>query len=288
MLENKLYKIALKSALLSKQFFLGNFTSLFKGNGINFKELREYQLGDDIKSINWVATARYSKALVKINEEERQHHIVFLIDVSKSVEFGTTTKTKKELIAEICFLIAYSSYQNNDKIGAIFFSNRIEKVIPLSNNNNNISVIAKNLINFEAISIGTDYSSVLTYLTVNFPKHSIVFIISDFISEINYEKELSIAAKKFTIIPIKISDPSENNNNKLELRSTLIKILDKEDNVITIINSKELEQIKKEKEMKEKYFSEVLKKYRIRYINIEINNNYIIKLKDFFQKYSYM
>jgi len=282
-IDNKIHKIALNSALISKKFFAGNFTSLFCGNGINFKELRDYQIGDDVKSISWTASARYSKTLIKINEEDKQQHVIFLIDVSKSIEFGTKEKTKKDLIIEICFLIAYSSYRNNDKIAAIFFSDKIEKVIPLSNNKHNLSLIANNLINFSPTSNGTDYSCVLNYLTSNFSKDSIVFIFSDFITELNYETELGIAAKKFKIVPIKISDPIENKYESSN--SGLIKVLNEENGIVHFVNLKKSNTIRDEIKKRNQYFFYILKKHHIKYITLETNSKYILKLISFFQKY---
>jgi uncharacterized protein (DUF58 family) len=280
-ISDKVKKIKFNSAIISKQLFAGNFLSVFSGQGINFKELREYNFGDDIKSIDWLATAKTNKTYVKINEEERQQNIIFLLDVSKSIEFGQVKngklfKNKKDIIAELCFTVAYSSIKNNDKIGAVFFSERIEKVIPLSNQTNNISLIAKTLYDFEPQKSGTNFSSSLKFINSAFKKDTIIFIFSDFFTELNFEKELSIAAKKFKLLAIQITDFSEESISDLGL----IKTYNKETNKIEYIevSNKILEEAKKS----QKKLKDLMKKNSINFVNFEINENYLSKLKAFF------
>lgn len=267
--------------MLSKQFFAGNFKSLFKGNGSNFKELREYNVGDDIKSIDWKTSARYAKPFVKINEEERLQKIYFLIDVSKSIEFGTSDRTIKDIIAEICFILAYSCFKNNDEVGAIFFSNKVEKIIPLSNHKNTLSIIAKELIDFKPTNSGTNYKDTLEYVNLSVKKNTVIFFISDFISDFDYEKELAIFSKKFNPIIIQINDTFEENIPK----TNLIKVLDKEKQVVRYVEISDAEKIKSQILQKQLLFEKKLKQYRIKFISINTEENYILKIKTFFDKY---
>ncbi len=277
----KISRLKLHSTILSKQYFAGNFRSLFKGNGLNFKEIREYVVEDDIKSIDWKTSAKYAKPFIKINEEERFQQIFFVIDVSKSIEFGTSYITKKDLIAEICFLIAYSSAKNNDKIGAIFFSEEIEKVIPLSKNQNAVSIIAKELLELNPQNTGTSYKNILNYINKNIKKNTIIFILSDFISDIDYEKELSILSKKFTPIFIQINDNFEQNIPK----TNLIKVFDSETQTTKYIEIEYNQKLQAQINQKQLFFEKKLKQYRIRHLNIELRENYIKKLKTFFNNY---
>ena len=282
-ISDKVKKIKLSSAILSKQLFAGNFLSIFSGQGMNFKELREYNFGDDIKSIDWSATAKTNKTYVKINEEERQQNIIFWVDVSKSIEFGQVKngellKNKKDIISELCFLLAYSSIKNNDKIGAIFFSEKIEKIIPLSNQTNSISLIAKTLYDFEPQNSGTDFSSALKFINTAFKKDTIIFIFSDFFTNLNFEKELSIAAKKFKLLAFQITDFSEEKIIKNDFG--LIKTFNREANKIEYIevSNKILEDAKNS----QKRLKDLMKKFAINFLTIEINENYLAKLKAFF------
>ena len=282
-ISDKVKKIKLSSAILSKQLFAGNFLSIFSGQGMNFKELREYNFGDDIKSIDWSATAKTNKTYVKINEEERQQNIIFWVDVSKSIEFGQVKngellKNKKDIISELCFLLAYSSIKNNDKIGAIFFSEKIEKIIPLSNQTNSISLIAKTLYDFEPQNSGTDFSTALKFINTAFKKDTIIFIFSDFFTNLNFEKELSIAAKKFKLLAFQITDFSEEKIIKNDFG--LIKTFNREANKIEYIevSNKILEDAKNS----QKRLKDLMKKFAINFLTIEINENYLAKLKAFF------
>lgn len=275
-----LQKIKINSALLSKQLFAGNFLSVFKGQGINFAELREYQTGDDYKRIDWATSARMNKPFVRINEAERQQNIVFLVDCSKSIEAGNIIKTKKQLIIELCFLLAYSSAKNNDKIGSIFFSDEVEKIIPLSNNSNQLSIIAKFLLDFEPENKGTNLHNILNFINFSLKKNAIVFILSDFISNINYQKELAIAAKKFQLIVIQIID---NFNNSVP-NIGLVKIFDEETNKNYFIDTSQKRMNLKIKENNDKLFL-VFKKNNIKYLQLELDDNYIVKLKNFFERY---
>ena len=280
-ISDKIKRIKFNSAILSKQLFAGNFLSIFSGQGINFKELREYNWGDDVKSINWSASAKTNKTYIKVNEEERQQHIIFLVDVSKSLEFGQVEngkllKNKKDIIAELCFTVAYSSIQNNDKIGAVFFSEKIEQVIPLSNQANNISLIAKTLYDFEPQKSGTDFCTSLKFINSAFKKDTIVFIFSDFFTDLNFARELAIAAKKFKLLAIQITDFNERNISDLGL----VRIFNRETNEIEYIEVSN--KILEEASNSQKQLENLMKKNSINFTSLEINENYLSPLKIFF------
>ena len=280
-ISDKIKRIKFNSAILSKQLFAGNFLSIFSGQGINFKELREYNWGDDVKSINWSASAKTNKTYIKVNEEERQQHIIFLVDVSKSLEFGQVEngkllKNKKDIIAELCFTVAYSSIQNNDKIGAVFFSEKIEQVIPLSNQANNISLIAKTLYDFESQKSGTDFCTSLKFINSAFKKDTIVFIFSDFFTDLNFARELAIAAKKFKLLAIQITDFNERNISDLGL----VRIFNRETNEIEYIEVSN--KILEEASNSQKQLENLMKKNSINFTSLEINENYLSPLKIFF------
>ncbi|MCL2312455.1 MAG: DUF58 domain-containing protein [Firmicutes bacterium] len=288
-ISDKFRKFKLNSAIISKQLFAGNFLSVFSGQGMNFKELREYNFGDDIKSIDWSATAKTNKTYIKINEEERQQNIVFLVDVSKSIEGrrgvlpmpienAELTKNKKDIISELCFTVAYSSIKNNDKIGAVFFSEKIEKVIPLTNQANSISLIAKTLDNFEPQNSGTDFRSALQFINSAFKKGTIIFIFSDFFTDLNFEKELSIAAKKFKLLAFQITDFNEENISDLGL----IRTYNRETNKIEYIEV--TKNILEEANIFNEKLKKVMRKNSINFLSLEINENYLVKLKAFFDR----
>ena len=286
---NKIRQIKLNSAILSEQLFAGNFLSIFSGQGMNFKELREYNLGDDVKSIDWSASAKTNKTYVKVNEEERQQHIVFLLDVSKSIEFGyeensRLIKNKKDVIAELCFTLAYSSIKNNDKIGAVFFSNKIEKVIPISNNSNTISIITKYLFDeqpqFDKTNNGTDLRKALNFAISAFKKDTIIFIFSDFFTNLDFEKELAIAAKKFKLIAFQITDKNE----KIKQDIGLMKIFNKETNKLEFIEVSESSKVVENVHSKQMELEKMMKKNNILFTGFEITENYFLKLKHLFMQ----
>lgn len=279
----KIRQIKFNSAILSEQLFAGNFLSIFSGQGINFKELREYNLGDDVKSIDWSASAKTNKTYVKVNEEERQQHIVFLIDVSKSIEFGyeenaRLIKNKKDVIVELCFTLAYSSIKNNDKIGAVFFSDEIEKVIPISGHSNTISIITKHLFDEQPQKSGTDLRKALNFAITAFKKNTIIFIFSDFFTDLNFAKELSIAAKKFKLIAFRIMDKNE----EIEQDIGLVKIFNKETNKLEFIDVTKSSGVVRNARINQRELELLMKKNNILFADIEISENYFLKLKHLF------
>ena len=202
-------KIEIKTRGLSKNIFAGEYHSAFKGRGMTFSEVREYQYGDDIRSIDWNVTARYHHPYVKIFEEERELTVMLLIDVSGSRDFGTISKWKRNQITEIAAVLAFSAIQNNDKIGVIFFSNKIEKFIPPKKGRTHILHIIRELIDFKPEERQTDIAGALRYLTNAIKKHCTCFLISDFMDEQSFEHALVIANKKHDVVALRVYDPRE-------------------------------------------------------------------------------
>jgi uncharacterized protein (DUF58 family) len=206
----KVRRIEIKTRGLSRNIFAGEYHSAFKGRGMAFSEVREYQFGDDIRNIDWNVTARYNKPFVKVFEEERELTVMLLIDVSGSRDFGTFDKYKKNVITEIAAVLAFSAIQNNDKIGVIFFSDKIEKFIPPKKGKSHILRIIMELIDFEPESRATNITNSLQYLTNAIKKRCTAFVISDFIDNNKELKHaLTIANNKHDIVAIRIFDERE-------------------------------------------------------------------------------
>ena len=205
----KVRKIEIKTRGLSRNIFAGEYHSAFKGRGMAFSEVREYQYGDDIRDIDWNVTARYARPYVKVYEEERELTVMLLIDVSGSKEFGTFQVMKNEITTEIAATLAFSAIQNNDKIGVIFFSNRIEKFIPPQKGRKHILYIIRELLNFQPENKKTDISQALKYLTNVIKKRCTTFLISDFINQSSYSDALTIANRKHDVVAIQVYDRRE-------------------------------------------------------------------------------
>lgn len=220
----KVRKVEIKTRGLSNQLFSGEYHTAFKGRGMTFSEVREYQAGDDIRAIDWNVTARFNNTYVKIFEEEREMTVMLLVDVSASGEFGTQKQLKQELITELCAVLAFSAIQNNDKIGVIFFTDKIEKFIPPKKGKTHILRIIRDLIEFKPEHKKTDIKQALKYLTNVIKKRSIAFVISDFITDANFIDALKIANKKHDLVALRIYDKRE-----MELPNIgLVKFIDAE------------------------------------------------------------
>ncbi len=204
----KVRKIEIKTRGLSQQIFSGHYHSAFKGRGMAFSEVREYQYGDEIRSIDWNVTARFNHPYVKIFEEERELTVMLLIDVSGSNEFGTKKQFKEDLMTEIAAVIAFSAIHNNDKVGVIFFSDKVEKFIPPKKGTSHILRIIRELIDFKPESQKTDLSEGLRFLTNAIKKRCTAFIISDFI-DAPFEKAIRIASGKHDIVALRVYDHRE-------------------------------------------------------------------------------
>jgi len=202
----KVRKIEIKTRRLSRNIFAGEYHTAFKGRGMTFSEVREYQFGDDIRSIDWNVTARFRRPYVKVYEEERELTVMLLVDVSQSNMFGSGENLKRDIMNEIAATLAFSAIQNNDKIGVIFFSDRIEKFIPPKKGRKHILYIIRELIDFQPVGQNTDIEVVLKYFTNVIKKRCTAFILSDFIAQNNYQDAASIANRKHDIVKLRIYD----------------------------------------------------------------------------------
>ena len=205
----KVRKIEIKTRGLTNHIFSGQYHSAFKGRGMTFSEVREYQYGDDIRNIDWNVTARFHKPFVKIFEEEREMTVMLLIDVSGSNDFGSIDATKRDITAELAAVLAFSAIQNNDKVGVIFFSDQIEKFIPPKKGSSHILRIIREIVTFTPEHKGTDIGEGLKFLTSAIKKRTTAFLISDFVTNKPFEQEMRIAARKHDLISLRITDKRE-------------------------------------------------------------------------------
>ncbi len=204
----KVRRIEIKTKGLSQHLFSGEYSSAFKGRGMSFSEVRNYFPGDDVRTIDWNVTARTNEAHVKVFEEERELTVMLVIDVSRSSLFGTSQQMKNEFITEVAAVLAFSAIHNNDKVGVIFFSDKVEKFIPPKKGKQHILRIIREMLDLEPESKGTDLGVALRYLNNIVKKRSIVFILSDFLTK-DYEQPLRISAKRHDIVGIRIHDQRE-------------------------------------------------------------------------------
>ena len=205
----KVRKIEIKTRGLTNHIFSGQYHSAFKGRGMTFSEVREYQYGDDIRNIDWNVTARFHKPFIKVFEEEREMTVMLLIDVSGSNDFGSVDATKRDITAELAAVLAFSAIQNNDKVGVIFFSDQIEKFIPPKKGSSHILRIIREIVTFTPQHNGTDIGEGLKFLTSAIKKRTTAFIISDFVTSKPFEQEMRIAARKHDLISLRITDKRE-------------------------------------------------------------------------------
>lgn len=204
----KVRRIEIKTRGLSRHIFAGEYHSAFKGRGIAFSEVREYQYGDDIRNIDWNVTARFNHPYVKIFEEERELTVMLLIDVSSSGNFGTSVNFKKDVLTEVAAVLSFSAIYNNDKIGVVFFSDIVEKFIPPQKGRKHILRIIRELLDFKPKSTKTNLDEPLRFLTNGIKKRCTAFILSDFLSP-DFEEALKIASNKHDVVALKVSDPFE-------------------------------------------------------------------------------
>lgn len=205
----KVRKIEIKTRGLTNHIFSGQYHSAFKGRGMTFSEVREYQYGDDIRNIDWNVTARFHKPFVKIFEEEREMTVMLLVDVSGSNDFGSIDAIKRDITAELAAVLAFSAIQNNDKVGVIFFSDQIEKFIPPKKGSSHILRIIREIVTFTPQHKGTDIGEGLKFLTSAIKKRTTAFLISDFVTSKPFEQEMRIAARKHDLISLRITDKRE-------------------------------------------------------------------------------
>lgn len=281
----KVRRIEIKTRGLSRNIFAGQYHSAFKGRGMAFSEVREYQYGDDIRDIDWNVTARYVRPYVKVFEEERELTVMLLIDVSGSRDFGSVNVMKKEVITEIAATLAFSAIQNNDKIGVVFFSDKIEKFIPPQKGKKHILYIIRELIDFKPQDTKTDIGQVLKFLTNAIKKRCTTFLISDFIDKDGFKDALTIANRKHDVVAIQVYDRRET-----ELPSVgLMKIKDAETGAERWIDSSSARVREVYKEWwnrRQTIMSDSFKKCRVDSVSIRTEDDYVKALIALFDKRS--
>ena len=277
----KVRHIEIRTRSLVNDLFGGEYHSVFKGRGMSFSEVREYFPGDDIKLIDWNVTARSNLPHVKIFEEERELTVMLIVDVSGSEAFATKNKLKKEIITEIAATLAFSALKNNDKVGAILFSDKVELFIPPNKGKSHILRIIRELIEFTPNSIKTNIDSSLRFLLNVIQKQAIVFLLSDFIDE-NYDKSLKLASKKFDLTGIRIYDIKETEIQKIGI----VPIIDAESGKLEWVdtNSKKVRQnYKTNYERNIKQFHSLFKKNGAGVIDCRVDESYVKKLLGYFK-----
>lgn len=278
----KIRKIEIKTKGLSKDIFSGDYHSSFKGRGMAFSEVREYSFGDDIRAIDWNVTARSNQTHIKIFEEERELTVILLVDMSASESFGTDVRFKRELIVELCAVISFSAMQNNDKIGVIFFSDKVEKFIPPKKGKKHILRIISELLEFKPESKKTDVGVALKYLTNTVKKRAIVFVMSDFMDK-GYSDVMKIAAKKHDTILVQIYDKLEAELPNVGLIN--VRDLENGNELLLDTSSKKIREIYRNNWLSyQNYLAESSKKSKLDVIQIQTKDNYILPLRAFFKK----
>lgn len=284
----KVRKIEIKTRALSHQIFAGEYHSAFKGRGMAFSEVREYQFGDDVRNMDWNVTARLRSPYVKVFEEERELTVVLLIDVSRSGLFGTSGMTKKDLIAEIAAVLSFSAILNNDKVGALFFSDKVEKFIPPKKGRSHLLHIVREIIELQPSSDGTDIGEALRYLTNAIKKRCTAFVLSDMLDvekdgSPRYEDALKVAANRHDLSVIEIYDPRE----RVLPDVGLVHIKDSETGESAWINTSGKKTRKMYAEWFEsvsQYSTKLFNKYSIDNVSISTDEDYVRGLMAFFQK----
>ncbi|MVN22641.1 DUF58 domain-containing protein [Mucilaginibacter arboris] len=278
----KVRKIEIKTRGLSNHLFSGEYHSAFKGRGMAFNEVREYQPGDEIRTIDWNVTARFNHPYVKVFDEERELTVMILVDVSGSENFGTIIQQKQDLATELCAVLAFSAIQNNDKVGVIFFSDKIEKFIPPKKGRSHILMIIRELIDFTPENKGTNVAEALRYFTSAIKKRSTAFIISDFISG-PFDDQLKIANKKHDIIALKLYDRHEEEFPNLGL----IPVVDEETGELQWINTgnKEVRNAYKKAALeRNSRLKETFSKSGVDFTSIGTHESYVKPLMTLFKK----
>lgn len=284
----KVRKIEIKTRSLSHQIFAGEYHSAFKGRGMAFSEVREYQFGDDVRNMDWNVTARLRAPYVKVFEEEREMTVVLMVDVSSSGIFGTTIRTKRELIAEIAAVLSFSASINNDKVGALFFSTKVEKFIPPKKGRSHLLRILRELLEFTPQESGTDISEALRFLTNAIKKRCNAFLLSDLLdvdanAAPKYEEALKIAANRHDLSVIEIYDPRERDLPDVGL----VRVCDAESGAQRWINTSSASVRKSYSQWNEKLQAEAEKLFRktkVESVSISTSDDYVKNLISFFKR----
>lgn len=281
----KVRRIEIKTRGLSQNIFAGEYHSAFKGRGMMFSEVREYQYGDDIRDIDWNVTARHNKPYVKVFEEERELTVMLLVDVSGSRLFGAVGEEKREMTAEIAATLAFSAIQNNDKIGVIFFSDKIEKFIPPKKGRKHILFIIRELLDFTPESRGTDIGMVLRYFSDALKKRCTTFLISDFIDEKDYYKALSIASNKHDVYGVQVYDKRD-----AQLPDVgLMRVADLETGTEQWVDTSS-KRVRNDYSRwwyeRQQNMSDTLKRCRVGSVSVATDEDFVSALKGLFQKHA--
>lgn len=277
----KVRKIEIKTKGLSNHIFAGEYHTAFKGKGMAFSEVREYQPGDDVRSIDWNVTARYNAPFVKVFEEEREMTVMLLIDVSASGNFGTNKQFKRELATELSAILAFSAINNNDKVGVIFFSDIIEEFIPPKKGKSHILRIIREVLAFEPKGKGTNIAGALEYFNSVIKKRSICFLLSDFMSS-PFDKPLKIASKKHDLVALRIHDKREDSLPNIGL----IPMQDAETEELIFVDTsskKVREKFEKERKNKNEALKKLFPTCGVDLIDITTGNDYVKPLINFFK-----
>jgi len=278
----RIRRIDLRTRRLVNDIFSGEYHSVFKGRGVEFSEVREYSFGDDIRTIDWNVTARMNRPYVKLFEEERELTVMLLFDISSSGEFGSVSRLKRDIAAEICAVLAFSAIQNNDKVGLVLFTDTIEKFIPPKKGRRHILRILRELLYYKPQDKKTDIAASLEFLLRVTQKHTISFLVSDFIAE-GYEKPLAIAGKKHDIIPVVITDPRETSLPSIGL----IELEDAETGEMLLLDTKDMNLVKQfsesaiaSTERRKNIFNSI----GLDTIEVSTDTDYLPKLVSFFRR----
>lgn len=277
----KVRKIEIKTRGLSRNVFAGQYHSVFKGRGMAFSEVREYQFGDDVRDIDWNVTARFHRPYVKVFEEERELTVMLLVDVSGSLDFGTTCRTKRDMVAEIASTLAFSAIQNNDKIGVVFFSDRIEKYIPPKKGRRHILCIIREMLSFQPQSRKTDIGMAMEYLTRVMKRRCTAFVLSDFYCREDFLHQAQIANRKHDLVAIQVYDPLAKRLPDVGL----MKIRDAETSHEMVIDtsSRKLRQAHARYWLeREESLNELFAKSKIDWISVATNEDYVRPMMSLF------
>ncbi|MEH6764302.1 MAG: DUF58 domain-containing protein [Aequorivita antarctica] len=278
----KVRKIEIKTRRLSDHVFGGEYHSTFKGRGMTFSEVRQYQFGDDVRNIDWNVTARYNEPFIKVFEEERELTLMLMVDISGSEFFGTQEQFKNEIITEIAATLAFSAMQNNDKTGLILFSDEIELYIPPKKGKSHVLRIIRELIEFKPKSNKTDVANAMKFLSSVMKKKAIVFVLSDFIAE-NYRDTLKIAARKHDVTGIRVYDKAEENIPSLGM----VQMQDQETGELLLVNtgSKSVRnQYYSYHRERVDYFTESFTKSGAGALSCRVDESYVKKLLGYFKR----
>ncbi|MFN7044558.1 MAG: DUF58 domain-containing protein [Flavobacterium sp.] len=277
----KVRKIEIKTRRLSDHIFSGEYHTSFKGRGMTFSEVRQYQYGDDVRAIDWNVTARYNEPFVKVFEEERELTMMLMVDISGSESFGTKNQLKRDMITEIAATLAFSATQNNDKIGLLLFSDQIELFIPPKKGKSHVLRIIRELIEFESKSKKTDLSQALKYLSSVLKKKAIVFLISDFMVK-DYEHTLKIASKRHDVTGIRVFDQREESIPNIGV----VNMLDAETGETLLVDTTSNKvRMDYEKYYRENvnYFKDIFSKCGAGTISSRVDESYVTKLLGYFK-----